>query len=256
MAKNVKCLITGGCSFSQPNNQDINWIHHLTDYIKPKSFSHTGLGAAGNGMISRRVIRETIKQLETHNPSDMLVGIMWSSFNRRELYSIKHVEHHVLNTSNHESYSNPATGYVSEHSNWYLINEHWNDPLTTNFFKNSYNFEDSLINTFEHILRVQWFLKSNNIPYFMTEFDYTAFDDFPFSRPWQNNPEIMFLYNQIDKSHWLPIENCFQWCKEESGKDFARPPDPHPSTEQHIEFTNRVIIPYLVEKNMLYDTIV
>jgi len=250
----VKCLITGGCSFSQPNNRDINWVHHLDNYIKPESVSHTGLGAAGNGMISRRVIREVTKHLETYKPNEMLVGIMWSSFKRRDYYSIKPLECNELGFG-HDSYSNPAKGYTQE-SKWYIINEHWNDPLTTNFFKNSYNFEDSLINTLEHILRVQWFLKSNNIPYFMTEFDYAAFDEFPFNKEWKDNKEIKFLWNQIDKSCWLPIENCYQWCRFISGKDFARPPDPHPSTEQHIELTNRVIIPYLIEKNMLYDTIV
>jgi hypothetical protein len=256
MTKNVKCLITGGCSFSQPNNTDVTWVHHLQDYIQPDKVVHTGIGAAGNGMISRRVISAVTEQLKTYKPDEILVGIMWSEFKRRDYYSIADLETYNLAPRRYYWYSNPTAGYVPEEYYWYIINPHWSDPLTTRFKQNFYNYEDSLINCFEHILRVQWFLQANNIPYFMTEFDYSAFDEFPFARNWKNNSEINFLYNQIDKSQWLPIENCYQWCREKSGKEFARPPDPHPSTAQHKEFANRVIVPYLLEKRMLYDIIV
>jgi hypothetical protein len=64
------------------------------------------------------------------------------------------------------------------------------------------------------------------------------------------------LYNQIDKSNWLPINNLYEWAKYESGFDFARPPDPHPSTDQHKAFVEKIIVPYLLDKRIISDTIV
>jgi hypothetical protein len=253
MSKNVKCLITGGCSFSQPNNSDINWVHHLEDYISPEYTVHQGLGAAGNGMISRRVISAVDQCLKTYQPNEILVGVMWSQFSRRDFYSVKKLDCYLISGS-HYHYANPASGYIKDQSNWYLMHEGWTDPLTTRFVENFYNLEDSLINCFEHILRTQWYLESKKIPYFFTEFDYSAFDDFPFRRRWLSNPELNFLYNQIDKTKWLPIENCYQWCRYESGKEFAREGDGHPSTEQHLELTKRIIIPFLINNGLLNDT--
>jgi hypothetical protein len=61
----------------------------------------------------------------------------------------------------------------------------------------------------------------------------------------QDHSDIRYLYNQIDFSNFLNVNNCLDWARDESGFDFARPPDPHPSTEQHKAFTERIIIPHL-----------
>ena len=54
--------------------------------------------------------------------------------------------------------------------------------------------------------------------------------------------------NAIDKDYFLPINNLGQWANEYQEIDFARERDPHPSTEQHKDFTQQIILPFLLEK--------
>ena len=253
MTKNVKHLITAGCSFSQVPNLDVTWPVPLGETIGCETV-YTGHGASGNGIVSRKVIYNTMQALKKYKPEEILVGIMWSGYERREYYSEQPVDATILNHGRGPS-SNPL--HIIEDANYYILNKHWKDPLTTTFMANFNNLHDALMISLEHILRTQWFLKLNNIPYFMTTFDYDALDAYPYTNSHiLNNKDLKFLWDQIDKEPWLPIENCYQWVKYESGKDFARPPDPHPSTEQHQELVKRVILPFLLEKNMIYDIIV
>lgn len=251
---NVKCLITAGCSFSQVPNSDVTWPVHLNAYIKPEEVHYLGQGAAGNGIISRKVLYTLNEALKQYKRDEILVGIMWSGFDRREYYSTKQEDTTIVQYG-HDVYANPLK-IIGPGRNWNIINRHWNDPLTTAFFDNFFNNEDSLIITLEHILRVQTFLKYHNIRYFMTQYDYDALDVHPHDKSIiNNNPELKYLYDQIDLDYWLPITNCYEWAKYESGFDFARPPDPHPSTEQHKALVERIIVPFLLDKKLVYDII-
>ena len=253
MSKNIKCLITAGCSYSQVPNRDTAWPFHLNERLKPEKVYYLGQCAAGNGIISRKVIHALNEALETYKPEEILVGILWSGYDRREVYSTKNLDSTIFHYGE-EVYCNPLK--VVDRSDYYIINTHWTDNLTVNFLKHAYIPEDSLMITLEHILRIQWYLKLQNIKYFMSEYDYDCLDTAPV--PYgkgliKNNKDLLLLYRQIDKKNWLPINNLYEWAKEESGFDFARPPDPHPSTEQHKAFTDRVIIPFLLDKKMVHD---
>ena len=73
------------------------------------------------------------------------------------------------------------------------------------------------------------------------------------------HPDVKYLFDMIDFNNFLKIppdradhNNCYDWCDKYSGKQFRdKQNDDHPSTEQHLEFTNRIIIPYLKEKAMI-----
>jgi len=266
--KNVKLLITAGCSFSQVPNRDITWPVPLNKAIGGEVM-YLGQGGAGNGIISRKVIYHVTEALKTHKPEELLVGIMWSGCERREIFTEEDIDSYKLYYGpNHESYSNPVR--VASERNFHIMNPSWtNNEFTDNYFKHAHNMYDGLLNTLEHIVRTQWFLQLHNVPYFMTQFHYSCLDTIPWQKPWENtkvdstkkhtisaSKDLSFVFNQIDFNQWLPIDNCHDWCKHESGKDFARPPDPHPSTEQHEELVKRVILPFLVDKNMIYDIII
>ena len=94
--KNVKCLITAGCSYSQVPNRDVTWPVHLNEYLKPEKVYYLGQGAAGNGIISRKVIHALTEALKTYRPEEILVGIMWSGFNRRDIYSRKSLDTTII----------------------------------------------------------------------------------------------------------------------------------------------------------------
>lgn len=254
--KNIKCLITAGCSYSQVPNTDVTWPVHLNEYLAPEGIFYLGQGAAGNGIISRKVIYNVAKQLKFYQPSEMLVGIMWSGYDRGTIFSTKELPNSkkIDFGKDVDYYSNPVR--IIKDRNYYILNRHWHDELSTNEYKN-FNKEQRVMETLEHILRVQWFLKMHKVPYFMVQYDYDVFNDYPYDTTFvKSNPDTKFLWYQIDWEQWLPVENCYQWAKEESGFDFARPPDPHPSTEQHKAFTERVIVPFLLDKKMVYDIVV
>ena len=168
-------------------------------------------------------------------------------------------------------FNNPvATGDVAQF-NHYILNAHWNDVLTTTYYNNFVDGLGSIVQTCEDILRTEWFLKQHNIKYFMTEYDFDTFfyagipdhfaklygydDDCP---ALQSNadthkcdvhhPDIEHLYNMIDKDYWLPINNLGDWAKNVSKFDFRAPDDPHPSTKQHKDFTNQIILPFIRDK--------
>lgn len=245
----IKCLITSGCSFSQVPSADVTWPVHLNEALRPEKVYYLGQGAAGNGMISRRVIYNLTECLKHYSNEDILVGIMWSGCDRREIFSFNKEPANPLEYGT-DQFNNPSK--VVGDNNYYIMNEHWDDELTLTH-KKVVRAEHSIMLTLEHILRVQWFLKLHNIKYFMTEYDYDVFA--PPSTGWKDKLKIInsdkdlkFLYDQIDLTHWLPIENMYAYAKFESWFDFARPPDPHPSTEQHKEMVIKILLPFLKNK--------
>jgi hypothetical protein len=191
--------------------------------------------------------------------------------------------------------SSPMTIRDSKKSNFYTLNGHWDDELSIGYYSNYTNPVYAIMQTCEHVLRTQWFLKSLNIKYFMTEYDHDVFtymgpvklDAYPnsghregvsahiipvdlkdivsrseadakkairdkkhkeemFTR--HNHPEVNYLYDMIDKDYWLPVRDLKDWTLNKSPYEQRESTDPHPSTEQQKDFTERVILPFLLEK--------
>lgn len=237
--KKPKCLITAGCSFSQVPNADITWPVHLRDKLQTENCLFLGQGAAGNGIISRKVIYHTQKMLKSYKPEELLVGIMWSGRDRQEVYSTDQNFPHNKVGIGAEAYRNPVR--VVEEYNFYIMNAHWKDPATTNYIKNYYDEVGAFLISIEHILRTQWFLKQHKIPYFMCEY---SIDCLPRDIEIINHTDISYLLDMIDKRRWIDIDNMWQYALD-SGLPFARPPDPHPSTEHHLKFVDEKVLPYL-----------
>ena len=319
-------LITGGCSYSQVPNLDVAWPLPLQESLGVRYVAHTGHGAAGNQLISRKVISKVIEAIELgHKPEDMLVGVIWSGCDRYTHYSENLDKNHsktrlmgygesyeemlfehtynpsppaIIDLENLEdeinqniSKQNPAFIRNYKNPSHYVLNCHWDDDMTNYYFEYFVNPQKAIIETCEHILRTEWFLKEKGINYFFGEYDH---DVFHYVGPWGyggdpsehpghpftpgakwngeiyssdseciqwphhytkeidsqhlNNPEINYLYTAIDKKYFLPINSLGEWAKEKSTHHFAREGDPHPSTEQHKEFVNKVILPFLLEK--------
>lgn len=155
--------------------------------------------------------------------------------------------------------------------NHYTLNAHWDDELTFIYYNNFVDTLGSLVQTCEDILRTEWFLKKHNIKYFMAEYDFDTFffagisdqtasllgydKDCPavYSNHQKykcdvHHPDVKYLYDMIDKDYWLPIKHLGDWVRNVSKFDYRDPKDPHPSTEQHIDFTKQIILPFLEKK--------
>lgn len=244
---NPNVLITAGCSFSSVPAEFRTWPSHLRKYLNPVKNIYLGTGAAGNGIISRRVIYNVTEQLKTHKPEEILVGIMWSSYNRSEVYSTDSIPH--MSQDYGPTHCNPVS--VVKNKNFYLINNHWEDELSVNYYKNFYNDEYGSILTLEHVLRVQWFLKSYNIKYFMAEYSFDTFptQNYPHITKIMVNPDVKHLYDLVDRDHWLPITNMQEFANS-SGYPYV-PGNIHPTTEHHKHLNDTVIVPYLKNKGYI-----
>ncbi len=227
----MKKLITSGCSFSECISAHIDtWPRHLARLLPDYSHISKAMGSQGNGLISRGIIYEVNEQLKTNESEDLLVGIVWSDPSRHDFY-LEPARH--LNSFKHNTdgwIENP-TGFIPGIKNWVLINSNWKSEYSKEWYMNFHSDIGQYITTLEHILRTQWFLEKHNIKYFMsTHTSHVLPVDL------QHEPSTAHLYDQIDFTRFLPIEGIADWCG--TGGE-------HPSTEQHKQFTEEVIMPFI-----------
>jgi hypothetical protein len=246
-----KILITGGCSFSDCSNEHTKtWPKHLAEILAAYKPVHTGQGSHGNGIISRKVIYEVQHYLQQGvNPEDILVGVMWSGPNRYDIFSDASPPGYN-DSANEETnlYENP-TKFVRENSEkqWYIFNHSWQkNYFNSAYYKLYHNEVMHQLLTVEHILRVQWFLKSLNIKYFMS-----CYTDKVFSDKFTSHPEVKYLYDLIDFDQFLPIKGEYEWCRDISAFEFPDPNDMHPGSEQHQDFVKKVVSPWLESKGYI-----
>jgi hypothetical protein len=230
-------LVSSGCSFSYDY---FTWPIHLAEYLQAEHFQ-VGWGSSGNAFISRRAIYKVTELLESGvDPSEILVGIMWSGPDRVELYSeYPHVynESEVLRTSTTATSIWPETDKTGE---WIVMNAGFQSKLATQYYRTFYNETHAMIQTYEHVLRTQWFLERHNIRYFMTTYTSNVFNE-----DRVNTVQTNYLKNSVDWSKFLPVDGCYEWVRDNSKHPFINPPDTHPSKEQHRDFVYGAIIPFL-----------
>lgn len=235
--KNKQVLITAGCSFTE-TRQEKTWPVWLEAHLPLKEAIHTGLGSQGNGMISRKVIYAVHEALKNNNSADLIVGIMWSGTSRHEQYTD---EKSKLPTKNIDGWmDNPTTFVKDDIGGWVIYNAHWRIPQAVNYYKNIYNRTYSQIQTLEHIIRTQNYLKLHNIKYFMGTYMDEVFE-------YKDNPNLDHLYEQIDFEQFLQTEGMMEWSRKT-----GLPPllyDHHPSQQMHKLFVDQVIMPFLNRQN-------
>jgi hypothetical protein len=279
-------FVSAGCSYSQVPNTDTTWPVHVQEAfnLDDDHVRHLGIGAIGNEMISKIAIYNVNDLLKTHKPEDLLVGIMWSGCDRRVLTlreskrvydkatkiiqpeSYDEIEKdRFYRSSKRNEYRNPINLACNEF-NYYTLNAHWKDELTLKYYNDFVDPLNSVMQTCEHMLRVEWFLKMHNIKYFMCAYDFDTFfyagvhggvchlydEDSPAFNINSNNhnplehPDVKYLYDMIDRTYWLPITDLGDWARNVSKYEYRDPDhDPHPSTEQHKDFTHRIILPFI-----------
>lgn len=239
-----KILITGGCSFSECSPGHVEtWPKHLAKLLPTYLHVPTGMGSQGNGLISRKIIYEVQQHLLNGVDTDnILVCIMWSGCNRYDSYfSSSNPEY----SQNYSGWTENPTKFVKEHDhkNWYIFNHHWQTRTNKIYYKELFDEVMSKIQTLEHILRVQWFLKLHNIKYMMTTYMANVLDNI-------DHPECRYLFEMIDKSNFLSIDGHFEWCRDHSMHPFNKN-DNHPNSGQHGRFVRQVLYPWLIDKKYL-----
>jgi hypothetical protein len=223
-------LITSGCSFSECFTGYVDtWPIHLHRYLNTEKHISLGLGSQGNGLISRKLLHQLSLIDDTSN---ILVGIMWSGWDRGDIYHTDYKVKPVIGTEN------PTK--VADDKNWIIISPHWTKNKYTKSYYSIMSEKFLVVQTLEHILRVQWYLKLHNIKYFMSSYTEEVLS-------FKKDKETSYLYNMIDFENWLPISGCYEWCRDNTNIGF-NPGDNHPNSEQHKIFTEQVIMPFLKER--------
>ena len=246
----TKLLITGGCSFTMPDaNCSRKWPIQLADHLQVP-LVNTGLWSQGNGMISRKIMYQVIESLKNCDTSDILVGIMWSGPDRHDFYL------HNNDTTIEKNLDYLYTSIAPEtDKKWVVLNAHWKNHYAKTYYSTFHDHIGSLINTYEHILRVQWFLKLHKIKYFMTTYMDTVFYNQHklFQNKLLRHVDTAHLYNQIDHGQFLPINGQYEWAVD-TGLPFFPCEwgvDDHPTTEHNKKFVDEVVVPFLESKNYI-----
>jgi len=225
-------FVSAGCSFCDVDAYPENWTVQLANRL---NVDHTplGFGSASNGYISRKVIYH-LSKLE--NVSDILVGIMWSHPDRREFY----LDKPRGSADKHNSIIDNDTG------TWVTMNPWRNDSFAKIYYADYYNEIGHVVETYEHILRVQWYLKNRNIKYFMLQFKNHVLG------MQYHHPQLVHLWNLMDHTYINDTAH-HEWAYE-SGLPFPvvkGAVDDHPGPEQSAKYTDEIIIPFLKDTNLI-----
>lgn len=261
-----KVLITSGCSFTESKyiNEESKatktWAYQLGKYLSLNynyRFINKALGSQGNGLISRGVLYQVTEELKTKNSEDILVGVMWSGVDRFD-YRCEYPELTEFSINGtHNGWMENPTGFIDKlEKKWIILNQHWTDGIQDKlnkeadlYYRHFHDIIGSYIYSLEHMLRLQYFLKNNNIKYF-----FTIYQDHVFDPKYVNHNEVNYLFNLLDKQHFLPVSSEYTWCIER-GVDvehWINPhPHNHPSSTHHKYFTDEIIIPWLKTKNYI-----
>ena len=221
-------LISGGCSFSADK---FCWPVKLAEQ---KNFEHiqTGVGSCGNDLISRKVLDQLLRIDEY---SDVVVGVMWSGHVRKG-----HIANGPDALKRHKGTQSETSPHHWMNESWIISNPGFFDKYAHEWYKWYFNSTQSLMETFEHVLRLQWYLQQNNIKYFFTTYTSNAFS--------QDDVNLSYtdpLKKLIDWDKFLPITGCSDWCRKYYPLDFPDINDEHPGTLQHKQFAAEVISPWL-----------
>jgi hypothetical protein len=254
-----KLLITSGCSFSECITYSAGrgtWPKQLSKMLPDYKHTSYAMGSQGNGLISRGIIYGVCESLKTYKPEDILVGVMWSGSNRHDFRCENPNDLHFLQDKTHNGWIENPTSFVEDSKkNWVILNTNWTDQNNVEaetYYRMFHSDIGSSIYSIEHILRTQYFLKHHNIKYFFTDY----IDENIVLNSNKDHPEINYLYNLIDKEHYLPVSSEFTWVLENT-KFTHLWNDPkhkyweHPKSEMHKEFVEQIVYPWLHNKGYL-----
>lgn len=233
-------LITNGCSFTTSywENESVkNWPHWLQKKLNCELIN-LAIDGQGNDLIVKQTIYKIANLINDGvNLENILVGIMWTSLSRINFFSsFEHGKQIKLDKSHDNG------GYI-------LLPNKKNERLTQLYHKNFYDNINGQINTLQNILTLQLFLEKNNIKYFMTTYTNFVLSEYI------KEIHCEWLYNLINLDYFIPIDGCYEWCKDFSNLPFyeyeSEKPVKHPTEDQHKIFVDHVILPFLQNKNLI-----
>jgi hypothetical protein len=232
-------LVIGGCSFTY--NEEMTWVGKVAEQY---NVVNVGSCAAGNDYIARSVLHE----LENHMRPTLIC--QWSGIHRRSYIINK--ESVFFNHFKRYDWPDWAGDYHNINSDAVQQDQFWiktggnnighsgsSDIIHKNFVepyaKYFYNDEQALVETFENILRVQYYCKMNDIKSYM----------FWWKKELENYSLSKYskeLYDQVQKMDTVWLPNLGDWCVENTDlKQEDLDLGHHPTKAQHDQYANEIL---------------
>ena len=217
------------------SNSRINWPAILGNEldIELDNVHNYAMQRHGNGMIARHIIHKVTDLLEEGvNPSNILVGAMWSLIERLEFFSTE-VKQYPEDPTNPINY---LPVWPDKNGNWVIIHPHCleESPAWTKTKQMYSAFDETVhcyIQSLEHVHRVQSFLKLNNIDYFFTTMHST--EGITSVNRYPDNPQVTDIFRLIDFAPFITSIDEFQQERV------------HPNTYTSYHYTHEHILPHL-----------
>ena len=279
-------LVTGGCSFTAYVG---TWPHWLIKEIekstkeRPLRLHNTGLGASSNEVIARRTIHQVNSLLKDGiTADDIFVSVMWSGANRVSFYSDEKLSLQGMfgldDPLDEALYTHSKPGTADRNppvpfkwpkndniGRYYHVTPGITEspeynPLAVKWYKHFHNDNISIAKSYEHVLRVQWYLNNLNINYIMQTYATDWDSEYHSKRnkdQIKSHIQIEYLREMIDWSKFTDV-SCYQWVKDNSKlswtaydpiRDLTRAPgDQHPTSQQMQEYTTNYLWPLIKKR--------
>lgn len=173
-------IITGGCSFTAFGLEESKaWPYHI-ELPNMEVINYAEM-ASGNALISRNLLYGINEELKTTKPNKIIVIVMWSNPNRFELFLSKNNPNYLLfyEKLNREAHftnrilmGGKKLNLSHPDSNWFKSGGGFGiwktdskilDEYIEFYFKNIHDEEYQMMESLEHMLRIQWCCKSYGI---------------------------------------------------------------------------------------------
>lgn len=278
-------IVTSGCSFS--NTEDCvdytrfkmdnnsyqldnyeSWALHLEDIVPDSKVYNRALPGVGNAYIVRSIIWQVNELLKQNIKPNVFMQM--TSFDRKDLLldsddlnseTDKNLHTHYIPDIMPRHHSPHLAKKLNNNKVW-LKHSYEEDSMMRYHYKYYHNDESALVESLEHILRLQWFLKSNNINYkifpgwdIINTLNHHTLQKESNEKLIFNTTEVKFLWEMIDfDNFWfyknyggitewsidnLPFEE--RYVTGERLTEDGHPLDQHPSNIAHREFAKQVV---------------
>ena len=252
-------LITSGCSFTAHKGCWPWWlIRKIRDngYKQDLSLINNAVGGSDNQLIARKTIHAVNKLFKKRiEPKDIIVGVMWSGHNRKSFYSDDKLT--LVGMFKGQDSKMPHKWPPNDRKGRWLLmtpNSALHGSYPEHWYKWLHSEPIAKAETYEQILRVQWFLEKHKIKYFMQ----THRKDL--QNTYDSHPQVTYLKQMIDWSKFVNT-SCYEWIKQNSKLSWTeyddirrlkrKPGDEHPTSYQQQEYVEEVLWPFLIEKGII-----
>lgn len=252
-----KHLVASGCSFSLTRtpklpNESKGWPYWVAQGLNAQEHN-TAMGSQGNDLIARKAIHKVVELLDSGvAPEEILVGIVWSGADRKDFYSSEVPADFPVNESGWIKNPEQFVEGNQTQGGWVIMSSGWMHQYSKVWYEHFYDEVGAHINTYERIHWTQSYLKSVGVNYFMTTYmsnviDYmntpANSDHTEFFYTCKDDPNIAWMHNSIDWTHFLPVSSYSAWCAA-NHSDFEDFYD-HPHDYHAENFSNQVILPFV-----------